>query len=92
MYCEGAFAIPLGRFAQKHVTYPQEILWFAGGPGARVGACITAGATSSVLRNKLHRMVLLKCLHDRYQKSMNCTGESRNFFVADAYLFSDVLL
>ena len=51
---EGAFAIPLSRFAQKHVTCPHEILWFAGYPGARVKQLAATYAVAQVLSTQEH--------------------------------------
>lgn len=53
-YGEGAFAIPLSRFAQKHCTYPHEILWFAGYPGARVKQLAVTYAVAQVLSTQEH--------------------------------------
>jgi hypothetical protein len=54
MYGEGAFAIPLRRFAQKHVTHPHEIHWFAGYPGARVKQLAATYAVAQVLSTQEH--------------------------------------
>lgn len=44
-----AYAIPLSRFALNHVTYPHEILWTAGYPGARVVQLCETHAVAQVL-------------------------------------------
>lgn len=54
MYGEGAFAIPLSRFALKHVTYPHEILWTVGYPGARVKQLASTYSTAQVLSTQEH--------------------------------------
>ncbi|MDB5932447.1 MAG: hypothetical protein JWR60_4154 [Polaromonas sp.] len=53
-YGKGAFAIPLNRFALKHCTYPHEILWFAGYPGARVKQLAVTYAVAQVLSTQEH--------------------------------------
>lgn len=54
MYGEGAFAIPLSRFALQHVTYPHEILWTAGYPGVRVKQLAATYAVTQVLSTQEH--------------------------------------
>jgi hypothetical protein len=54
MYGAGAFAIPLSRFALRHVTHPHEILWTAGYPGARVKQLAATYAVAQVLSTQEH--------------------------------------
>ncbi len=54
MYGDDAFAIPLSRFALKHVTHPHEILWTAGYPGARVRQLAATYAVAQVLSTQEH--------------------------------------
>jgi hypothetical protein len=49
MYAAGALAVPLNRFALKHVTHPHEILWTAGYPGERVKQLASTYAVAQVL-------------------------------------------
>lgn len=66
MYGEGAFAIPLNRFALRHDTCPNEILWTAGFPGARVKQLAATYAVAQVLSTQEHIFREGDVLHEQF--------------------------
>ncbi|BEP54486.1 hypothetical protein GmRootV118_17300 [Variovorax sp. V118] len=66
MYGEGAFAIPLSRFALRHETHLHEILWTAGYPGARVKQLAATYAVAQVLSTQEHIFREDEVPHERF--------------------------